>query len=415
MDRSDRNNSPFAICHKRFTQGFTLLELLIYVGILSLVGLVGTSLFLSVSRSYFRNISQTEVTQNLRLASQIIQQAIRSATKVNSASSSTLELAMADSSKNPTRFTLSGDTLYRQEGGGSVVALTSNKVTVPSLNFISVTTQQTTMDPVDHWAWSGDGVGWIDFSPALGNVRVPLGSGDFYGYAYIPSTNGYISLNCETTASCGTVSYKAYSDAASDLHGWAWSDQFGWLSFNSAETTSTIAYKVAVSTTTGDFSGWAWSENVGWLSFNSADTTSTVAYKVKAAPRLGRPINSVRVVITVAYNVATVSPLYYSDTYDFSVALGQPSLVTISNVTPGQATSTVTLLITGSNFQSGAAVKLARIGELDILPTSSCTLTGSTQFSCAFDVTGKAKGKWDVVVINPDAALGIYPEGLDVQ
>jgi len=326
-------------------RGFTLIELLIYVAVLAVVGLVGASLFLTISRSYFRDQARNEVSQNMRLVTQVIQQAVRAATKVNTASSSTLELAMAETAKNPTRFTLSGGTLYKQEGAGSQVALTS-------------------------------------------------------------------------TASCSSVSYKVYSDANGDLHGWAWSDQYGWWSFNSVEAGSPISYKVSINTTTGDFSGWAWSENVGWLSFNCdnsgiGNTCATANYKVKAAARSGRPINSVRVTITISYK--TSNPLLQaSDTYDFSVALGQPSLVTVDNITPGSGSGTVSVTITGTNFQTGAEVKLSRVGEADIFPTSACTLGGSTSFSCTFDLTGKAQGKWDVVVTNPDGQKGILPAGFEI-
>lgn len=72
----------------------------------------------------------------------------------------------------------------------------------------------------------------------------------------------------------------AYNGAAgapatgSALRGWAWSETFGWISFNSSDVGAGGGpYNVAVDSS-GNFSGYAWSENLGWLSFNAADVTS---------------------------------------------------------------------------------------------------------------------------------------------
>ncbi len=63
-----------------------------------------------------------------------------------------------------------------------------------------------------------------------------------------------------------------------NLSGWAWSDNIGWISFNSTTDGSLVNYGVAINETnkttngTGDFSGYAWSDNIGWISFNRVDT-----------------------------------------------------------------------------------------------------------------------------------------------
>lgn len=55
--------------------------------------------------------------------------------------------------------------------------------------------------------------------------------------------------------------------------GWAWSENIGWISFNSkTDTQSSVEYGVKISTSTGYLSGYAWSENIGWISFNRNDT-----------------------------------------------------------------------------------------------------------------------------------------------
>lgn len=91
---------------------------------------------------------------------------------------------------------------------------------------------------------------------------------------------------------------KAQAGTGENLSGFAWSENIGWISFNSldcdtdgdgftdvgpcgGDDTTTIAhdYGVNVDTSTkvaggfGVFSGFAWSENIGWLSFNQSDIT----------------------------------------------------------------------------------------------------------------------------------------------
>lgn len=76
------------------------------------------------------------------------------------------------------------------------------------------------------------------------------------------------------------------TSGTSELSGWAWSSNIGWISFNSNDSgtgnggsgKSSVAYEVDLSTTTGSsyatFSGYAWSPNLGWLSFQPSDAAS---------------------------------------------------------------------------------------------------------------------------------------------
>jgi len=55
-----------------------------------------------------------------------------------------------------------------------------------------------------------------------------------------------------------------------NVWGWAWSENIGWISFNSTTGGGSVDYGVNIGTD-GVFSGYAWSENIGWISFNEAD------------------------------------------------------------------------------------------------------------------------------------------------
>lgn len=67
-----------------------------------------------------------------------------------------------------------------------------------------------------------------------------------------------------------------------EIHGWAWNDNLGWISFycppgagakNENVTCSGAyigGYGVKIDPATGKFSGYAWSDNAGWISFDTA-------------------------------------------------------------------------------------------------------------------------------------------------
>lgn len=405
--------------------GFTLMELLLYSAILGVISLALVGFLGEIYRYYYNVQFKARVSQNLRFVSQIIEQAVRQAQKINSASGSTLSLAMNDSSKNPTVFGLENGRIYKQEGSGAKQYLTAQNVEVTNLDFSYLSSVLSEALPPNQWAWSGgattnNGLGWIDFKPSSSEVRIPLGQGEFLGMAYLPAYDAYLSLNCLSTNSCDTVDYKVYSDSNWVLHGWAWSDLFGWLSFNSQDTTSTISYQVSISSSTGEFTGWAWSEYIGWVSFNCnnsgiGNTCATSNYKVQVNRQQGRSINTVYVQITMRSKVS-LPQFVFTDSYNFSVPVMPVSNLTILNVSPSSATSTVSLTINGTNFASGAQAKLSRPGFADIFPTTECTFVGPTSLqSCGFNVSGKEKGLWDVVVTNPDGQQGILPRGFEIQ
>lgn len=72
-------------------------------------------------------------------------------------------------------------------------------------------------------------------------------------------------------ASCLAVF--VWADLDADVFGFAWSENIGWVSFDSDSDGSPIDYGVVVdlSVGSGKFSGYAWSEHIGWISFNESD------------------------------------------------------------------------------------------------------------------------------------------------
>jgi hypothetical protein len=90
---------------------------------------------------------------------------------------------------------------------------------------------------------------------------------------------------------------------------------------------------------------------------------------------------------------------------------------TVTGITPSGGLNTGTVHITdlaGTNFQSGATVKLTRSGQPNINGTS-VTVVSASRITCDFDLNGVATGGWNVVVTNPDAQSGALPSGFTVR
>ena len=64
----------------------------------------------------------------------------------------------------------------------------------------------------------------------------------------------------------------AFAGTDDNVGGFAWSENIGWVSFNSSDSGGGADYGVSINESTGAISGYAWSENIGWVSFNAADT-----------------------------------------------------------------------------------------------------------------------------------------------
>lgn len=71
--------------------------------------------------------------------------------------------------------------------------------------------------------------------------------------------------------------------------------------------------------------------------------------------------------------------------------------------------------IAGTNFFSGASVRLSRTGSADI-PVSNVVVVSSTKITCDFDLTAAVPGgtAWDVIVTNPNGPSGTLPKAFTI-
>ncbi|MEW6617313.1 MAG: prepilin-type N-terminal cleavage/methylation domain-containing protein [Patescibacteria group bacterium] len=133
------NPKKFFSTNSKNNRGFTLVELLLYVG-LSAVLVVAVSVFLSMLLgSRIKNQAIGEVEQQGLQVMQIITQTIRNADLINSPSIGTnapsLSLNTTVPSNNPTIFDLSGGAIRLTEGAGAAVSLTNSRITASNLTF----------------------------------------------------------------------------------------------------------------------------------------------------------------------------------------------------------------------------------------------------------------------------------------
>ncbi len=123
----------------RIGAGFTLIELILYIAIASIL-IVFSSVFIqSLMVSKTKNQTMMEVEEQGVQTLDILTQVIRNAQNINSPSAgesaAELSLAVDDPSKSPAVFDVSQNTLRLKEGNASAVSLTGNRVRVSGVEF----------------------------------------------------------------------------------------------------------------------------------------------------------------------------------------------------------------------------------------------------------------------------------------
>lgn len=121
-------------------QGFTLLELLIFIAIFTIVMVIFFNVLISMSRVQVRTIASSEVNQQSQFLISTIQRYVESSSLIElpaNISTSTLKIRMPKSSDDPIYIYLSNNVVYlKQTDSGTPQALTTSKVNVTNLTFI---------------------------------------------------------------------------------------------------------------------------------------------------------------------------------------------------------------------------------------------------------------------------------------
>ena len=129
-------------------KGFTLVEMIVYVSLCSIL-LITISTFLSfLLGARIRSQSISEVNQQGYRAMNLIALTVRNGRSIESpllgATSSVLTLTTSDPLRNPTVFSVTSGVLKIKEGSGSPVALTNSRISVTGLTFQDLSSASST-------------------------------------------------------------------------------------------------------------------------------------------------------------------------------------------------------------------------------------------------------------------------------
>lgn len=123
-------------------RSFTLIELIIYIGIVSAILLVAVNFGWQVVYGNVKSQAIREVQQNSRLAMEKIANSVLAASDIDTPalgnSHTELELIMQEAGISPTIFEVDDNTLTMKQGTGIPHQLTSDRVEVTSLQFTNV-------------------------------------------------------------------------------------------------------------------------------------------------------------------------------------------------------------------------------------------------------------------------------------
>jgi prepilin-type N-terminal cleavage/methylation domain-containing protein len=132
-------------CKKK--NGFTLVELLVYIGILAIVitSVVSTMFFVISTREKAKTINEIE--SQGALVMQLITQSIRNSEGVNSPevgnNNNTISLSVSEQQDSPTVFDINNGVLRVKKGSQTEVDLTSSRVIASNLDFYNVSRTDT--------------------------------------------------------------------------------------------------------------------------------------------------------------------------------------------------------------------------------------------------------------------------------
>ncbi len=119
-------------------EGFSLVELLIYIGIIGVVSGMLVGILSTVTKTQVQESAQNEVTDQLNFVMSTVQRLVRDSSMIqmdSGVATSTLQLRMSALANDPTLVYLSNGQVYVQQGTGAAQSITSDKVNVDSLQF----------------------------------------------------------------------------------------------------------------------------------------------------------------------------------------------------------------------------------------------------------------------------------------
>jgi type II secretory pathway pseudopilin PulG len=119
--------------------GFTLIELILYIALVGLIFTGTIQLVWEMVGGGVKNSYEAELNGQMRFVSEKIKREIRSATGINTFTSTSISLAKAISGENPTVIDLSAGQIRIKYGVGAITPITTNLISVTNLTFTNYT------------------------------------------------------------------------------------------------------------------------------------------------------------------------------------------------------------------------------------------------------------------------------------
>lgn len=115
--------------------GFTLIELILYIAIVTFVLVALTNYALSVMSTGAKSSTEQEIFSAGRYVSERIKYEIRNASGINSVAATSISLSNTDSAKNPTVIALNSGQITVKYGTSTALPINSANTSVNSLVF----------------------------------------------------------------------------------------------------------------------------------------------------------------------------------------------------------------------------------------------------------------------------------------
>jgi len=137
-------------------KGITLIEIILYIAILSLISTAFITMSINIMSLKTKSISQQEISSNLRFISQKINYEIRNAKSISSTTASSLTLVSFDNSRNTTVFDLNNGNI--RMGFGAVgncpvtnpCVLNSNLINISDFTIINLSSGDSKTQNIDY-------------------------------------------------------------------------------------------------------------------------------------------------------------------------------------------------------------------------------------------------------------------------
>ncbi|MDQ3076112.1 MAG: prepilin-type N-terminal cleavage/methylation domain-containing protein [bacterium] len=133
---------------KKTNRGVSLVELLFYIAVFSVLFLVVINSMIFMTRSFRETVINTDLTQSANIMERMSRE-IRSASAINTLSSTSLKLDIVGINPTPgspesgVRFTLSGTNIELYDGSNALIGnLNSPNISVTALNFTQISTSE---------------------------------------------------------------------------------------------------------------------------------------------------------------------------------------------------------------------------------------------------------------------------------